>query len=83
MPSACFFFRYKNNKLNNSPDAVEDGAVGEDAHVDVGHDNVVKMALAFIREEQIGHPNFARVRKSQVFNFAFNQMMKAPVPIEI
>ena len=43
--------------MNNSPDAVEDFAVGEDAHVDVGYDNVVKMALAFIREEQIRHPN--------------------------
>ena len=57
--------------MNNLPDAVEDGAVGKDAHVHVGYDNVVKVALAFVRKEQIRHPNFARIGKSQIFNFTF------------
>ena len=50
------------------PDAVQDPAVGEDSHVDVGHDDVVEVALAFVGEEQIGHPHFARVVQSQVLD---------------
>ena len=48
------------------PDAVEDVAAGEDAHVDVGHDDVVEVALPLVGEEQIGHPDLVRVGQRQV-----------------
>ena len=50
------------------PDAVQDVASGEDAHVDVRHDDVVKVALALVGEEQVRHPHFARIRERQVFH---------------
>ena len=74
LPSCLFFFlsnwiTWIDNCVH-LPDGVEDGAIGEDTNVDIGYDYVVEMSFTFIREEQIGHPNFARVRKSQVFNLA-------------
>jgi hypothetical protein len=52
------------------PDAVEDPSVGEDAHVDVGHDDVVEMSLSLVGEEQVGHPHFVGVGQRQIFDFA-------------
>jgi len=48
------------------PDAVEDFAVREDAYVDVGYDNIVKVALAFVRKEQIRHPNTVGIGERKV-----------------
>jgi len=53
----------------HSPDAVEDPSVREDAHVDVGHDDVVEMSLSLVGEEQIRHPDFARIGQRQIFEF--------------
>lgn len=55
------------------PNAVEDPAVGEDAHVHVGYDDRVEVALSFVGEEQIGHPHFARIGQRQVLEFAFQK----------
>ena len=54
------------------PDAVEDFAVGEDADVDVGDDDVVKVSFPFIGEEEIRHPDFIRIRQCQVLQFTCN-----------
>ena len=40
----------------------------EDSHVDVGHNDVVKVPFAFVGEKQVGHPDFARVVESQVLH---------------
>ena len=55
---------------NVLPDAVEDASVGEDADVDVGHDDVVEVALSFVGEEQVGHPHFVGIRQRQILDFA-------------
>ena len=57
-------------KINALPNAVENGAIGEDADVDVGHDDVVKVSLSFVGEEEIGHPDFVGIRQREVFDFA-------------
>ena len=38
-------------------DAVQDVAVGEDAHVEVGLDDVVELAVLLITEEGVRHPH--------------------------
>lgn len=53
------------------PDAVQYVARWEDSHVDVGHDDIVKVPLSLVREEQIRHPDFARVVEGQVFHPAY------------
>lgn len=63
--------RFQAPKVNYwLPYAVENGAVWEDADVDVRHDDVVEMSFPFIGEEQIGHPHFVRIRQGKVFDFA-------------
>ena len=54
-----------------SPDAVQNGAVGRYSHVDVGDDDVVLVAFPLVGEEQVGHPHFARIVQSQIFDFTF------------
>ena len=38
-------------------DAVQDVAVGEDAHVEVGLDDVVELAVLLVTEEGVRHPH--------------------------
>lgn len=58
--------RVTGTTLAYSPDTVEDGAVREDADVDIGHDDVVEVALLLVGEEQVRHPYPGGVRQSQV-----------------
>ncbi len=44
------------------PNTVEDSAVGKDADVNVGDDDIVKMSLALVGEEEVGHPDFVGIR---------------------
>ena len=46
----------------HSPNTVENFAIRKDADVDIGDDDVVKMAFSFVREEQIGHPHLLLLR---------------------
>ena len=54
-----------------SPDAVEDLAGGVDSDVDVGDDDVVEVASLLILEKCVRHPDFIRVRHSQVFDLTW------------
>jgi hypothetical protein len=56
--------------MDHSPDAVEDASVWEDADVDIGHDDVVKVSLSLVGEEQVGHPHFVGIRQRQILDFA-------------
>ena len=56
--------------MGHSPDAVEDTSVWEDADVDVGYDNVVKVPFSFVGEEQIRHPHFVGIRQRQILDFS-------------
>ena len=50
-------------------DAVEDVAVGEDAHVEVGLDDVVELAVLLVTEEGVRHPHLpVRSISSQPIN---------------
>ena len=60
------------------PNAVEYSAVGEDADVDVGDNNVVKVSFSLVGEEEIGHPDFVRVRQRKVFNFPWRKKGMMP-----
>jgi hypothetical protein len=44
------------NELN-IPNTVEDGTIWKYSDVDVGHDDVVEVALLLIGEEEIRHPH--------------------------
>jgi hypothetical protein len=55
------------------PDAVKDVAVGINAHVDVGHDQIVEVAVSLVGEEQIRHPDLLRVGQRQIFDLAFTK----------
>ena len=59
------------------PYTVEYFAVGEDANVDVGHDDVMKMALALVGEEEIGHPDLIRIRQCQVLQFTCDRYSRS------
>ena len=50
------------------PDGVEDVAVGEHAHVQVGLQDVVKSADLLVSEEGVRHPHLGRVSHCQVAN---------------
>lgn len=56
------------------PNAVKDCAVGEDANVDVGYDDIVKVSFPLVREEEIGHPDLVGICQCQVFDFAWYQL---------
>ena len=44
-----------------SPDAVQHLAIGVDPHIDVGHDDVVKVTSFLVLEECVWHPHLLRV----------------------
>lgn len=54
------------------PDTVQDVSVWEDSNVDIGYDDVMKMAFAFVGEEQIRHPDLIWIGKRQVLQFTCN-----------
>ena len=51
-----------------SPDTVEDVAIWKDPDVQVGQDDVVEVAVLFVLEEKVGHPNHVGVSEGQVRN---------------
>lgn len=57
------------------PNTVKYSAIREDANVNVGNNDIVKMSLAFVGEKEIGHPNFVRIRQRQIFNFAYKKQI--------
>lgn len=67
------------------PNAVQDPSIWEDSHVDVGHDNVMEMALTFVGEEKVGHPDFARVVECQILHPTYSKkemrMFKRKCPL--
>lgn len=48
------------------PDAVKNDPIRMYPDVEVGHDDVVKLTLLLVREEQVRHPNSGGVRQRQV-----------------
>ena len=48
-------------------------AVGVNAHVDVGHNQIVEVAVSLVGEEQIRHPDLLRVGQRQIFDFALTK----------
>ena len=59
--------------LCHSPDAVEDGAVREDADVEVGLQNCVEGTNLLVSEESVRHPDFTRVCHRQIPNTIYNE----------
>lgn len=62
----------KKEKGQQLPDTVEDIAVRIDANVNIGHNDVVEVALALVGKEKIGHPNLVGIRQCQVLQFTCN-----------
>lgn len=62
--------RGRSNPLYNHilPDTVQDPSIWEDSHVDIWHNNVVEVSLAFVGEKQVRHPDFAWVVESEVLH---------------
>lgn len=54
------------------PYTIENIAVGIDPDIDVGHNYLVLLCLLFIPEEGVRHPNFGRVRESEIVEFAWD-----------
>ena len=50
-------------------DAVEHVPVRVDPDVEVGGEDVVEVADLLVPEECVGHPDLARVRQGEIFNF--------------
>ena len=59
--------------LCHSPDAVEDGAVREDADVEVGLQNCVEGTNLLVSEESVRHPDFTRISHRQIPNTIYNK----------
>ena len=59
--------------LCHSPDAVEDGAVREDADVEVGLQNCVEGTNLLVSEESVRHPDFTRISHRQIPNTIYNE----------
>ena len=54
--------------LCHPPDAVEDGAVREDADVEVGLQDCVEGTNLLVPEESVRHPDFTRICHRQIPN---------------
>ena len=52
----------------HSPDAVEDAAVGVDADVQVGQNDVMEVSLLLVLEEEVRHPHHLRLGQGQVLD---------------
>ena len=52
------------------PDAVQDVAVGKDAHVQVGLEDLVETADLLVAEKRVGHPYSPRIRHGQILDAA-------------
>jgi len=65
-------FQWSNSSANTHravlPDTVQDPSIWEDSHVDIGHDDVVEVSLAFVGEKQVRHPHFARIVEGEIFH---------------
>ena len=53
------------------PDAVQNLAVGVDADIHIGHDDVVEVTRLLVLEEGVRHPDLLRVRHGQVLDLAW------------
>ena len=51
----------------------EDGAIGVDADVEVGHEDVVHGAAPLVAEECVRHPDLARLRDGEVLDLVWTQ----------
>lgn len=58
------------------PDTVQDPSIWEDSHVDIGHNDVVEVSLAFVGEKQVRHPHFTRIVESEIFHPTWKQNHK-------
>ena len=54
------------------PYTIENIAVGIDPDINVGHNYLVFLCLLLIPEEGVRHPNFGRVRESEIVEFAWD-----------
>ncbi len=69
-------FRGREVAMPCSPYAVEDVTVGKDSHVNVVHENGMKVALLFVPEERVRHPDLARIRQGEILESTYEETVR-------